>query len=97
MMLPYELIGENGRQLTKCRRITEERSSSLWKRVAIASTKSSKGSKKVWEDFTRWLRAQNVKTIKDFQAECEWKWLVNNYSERFYIRENNDVHKVYKK
>ena len=78
VMLPYDLFGENGNQLTTCGRITEERSSLLWKRVAIASKKPSKGSKKAWEDFTRWLRAQNVKTIKDFKAECDWKWLINN-------------------
>ena len=96
-MLPYELIGENGNQLTTCGRITEERSSLLWKRVAIASKKPSKGSKKAWEDFNRWLRAQNVKTIKDFKAECDWKWLINNHSERFYMKEDNEMCEVCEK
>ena len=34
VMLPYELMGENGRKLTNCRRISEKRSSLLWKKFA---------------------------------------------------------------
>ena len=45
-MLPYELIGNNGRQLNNCGRITEESSSLLRKRGTIKSKKPSKGSKK---------------------------------------------------
>ena len=97
VILPYELIWENGRKLSNFGRITEECSSVLWKRVLITSEKPSKGSKKVWGDFTRWLRNQNIKTIKDFQEECEWKLLVNNHSERFHIKENNDMHTIWKK
>ena len=97
VMLPYELFGEKGNQLTTCGRITEERSSLVWKRVAIASKKPAKGSRKAWEDFTLWLRAQNVKTTKDFKAECEWKWLINNHSERLYVKDDNAMHKVYVK
>ena len=93
-MLPYELIRENDRQLTNCGRIAKESSSLLWKRVTITSRKPSKGSKKVQEDFTRQLRAQNIKAIKDFQEECELKYLANNNSERLQINENNDVRKI---
>ena len=95
VMLPYELFGENGNQMTTCGRITEERSSLVQKRVAIASKKPAKGSKKAWEDFTQWLRAQNVKTTKDFKAECDWKWLINNHSERLHVKDDNDMYKVY--
>ena len=36
-----------------------------------------------------WLRSQNMRTTKDFKAECEWKWLVNNNSEILHVKENN--------
>ena len=71
VMLPYELIGENGRQLTNCRRITEERNSLLWEKVQTNNVKPFKRSVKAWEDLMCWLRSQNIRTTKDFKAECE--------------------------
>ena len=68
----------------------------MWKIVTISSKKPPKGSKKVWEELIRRLRTQNVQTVKDFQAECEWKWFVNNHSERWCIKENDNMHKVHK-
>ena len=67
----------------------------MWKRGTIASKKTPKGSKKVWEDFMQWLRTHNVKTVKYFQKECELKWLVNNHSERLHAKENEDMHKAF--
>ena len=49
-----------------------------------------KGSKKVWKDFIQWLRIKCIVTVKDFQKDCEWNWLVNMHSELFHVKENND-------
>ena len=65
--------------------------------MQINSSKALKSSVKAWEECMCWLRSKNIKTIKDFKAECELKWFVNNISERSHVKENNDVHKVYKK
>ena len=46
LMLCYELLVENGRQLTNCGRVVEERSNSLWKRDIIASKKLLKEVRK---------------------------------------------------
>ena len=73
VMLPYGLLGENGRQWTNCGRVVEEWSSLLWKRSTISSKKTTKGSKKVWEVFIQWLRIKCIVTVKDFQKDCEWK------------------------
>ena len=51
----------------------------------------------MWEEFTQWLINQNIATVKDFKRECEWKWLVNNHSERLRIKKNDHAHKVYEK
>ena len=45
----------------------------------------------------QWLRTQNIKTVKYFQKECEWKWLVNNHSERLNVKENDDMRKACEK
>ena len=70
-MLPYDLIGENGRQLINRGRIVEEISRLSWKRGAMISKKPSKGSKKVWEEFAQWSITQNVKTVKDLKKEYD--------------------------
>ena len=51
----------------------------------------------MWEDFTQRLRTQNIKTVKDFQKKCKWKWLVNNESKILCIKENDNMCKVHKK
>ena len=56
-----------------------------------------KGSKKVWKDFIQWLRIKCIVTVKDFQKDCEWNWLVNMHSELFHVKENNDQHKACEK
>ena len=48
-MMPYESIGENGRQLTTWDRGTEECSSFLCKRDTMSCKKYPERSKKVWE------------------------------------------------
>ena len=49
VMLLFELIGTNGRCLTHCRRVVEERNSMLWKGRKTQSKKPDEGSRKVWE------------------------------------------------
>ena len=36
-------------------------------------------------------------SVKDFQDDCEWKWIVNKQNERLHVKENSDGHKKYKK
>ena len=97
VMLPCELLGENGRQLKNCGRIVEERSSLVWNKVQMNSAKPLKSSMKVWVEFVCWLRSKNVKTMKDFKAEHEWKWLVNNISKILHVKENNNACEFHKK
>ena len=47
VLLPYELVGENGRHLTQCGRVIEEKGSMLSKVVNMCSKKPTKGSRKV--------------------------------------------------
>ena len=61
------MIGENGRQLRDCGRITEERSSLLWKKVQINNVKLLNSNVKAWEGFMHWLRGQNTRTTKDYK------------------------------
>ena len=43
------------------------------------------------------MRSKNIITVKDFQEDCEWKWLVNKQSERLRAKENGNGHKTHKK
>ena len=45
----------------------------------------------------QWLRTQNIKTVKDFKKECEWRWLVNNHIDRLCVKENDNMRKACKK
>ena len=70
VMMPYELVGENGRKLTNCGRMVEEKSSLRWKKGTMSKKVPSKAIKKAWEGFVRWLRNKNVITVKDFDSDC---------------------------
>ena len=48
------------KKITNCGKVVEERSILLWKRGAIESKKTLKGSKKVSEDFIQWLRTNVI-------------------------------------
>ena len=48
VLLPCELIGANGRNLTQCGRVVEENISVLWKVGKINSKKPTNGSRKLW-------------------------------------------------
>ena len=97
VMLPYELVGSNGRQLTLCGRETEEHSSIAWKDMKNNDNKLNKRSKRAWKDFMQWLRYKNIETLKDFKGECEWKWLVNKEKEIFCTKRSDNMHNKYKK
>ena len=71
VLLPYELVGENGRSLTNCGKMIEEKSSLRWKKWIISRKAPIKASKKAWDDFITWLRNKNMKTVKDFDNDCE--------------------------
>ena len=45
----------------------------------------------------QWLRNKNIVTVKNFHSDCEWKWLINNNSERLHTKENESVHKAHAK
>ena len=53
VMIPYGLLGENGRTLTNCGHVLEEKSSLRWKKGIISKRVPSKASKKAREDFIR--------------------------------------------
>ena len=55
LLLPYELVGANGRHLTQCRRVLEENISMLWKGGKIDIKKTTKGSRKLLEEFVKWV------------------------------------------
>ena len=50
----------------------------------------------MWTEFVQWLRCKNVKTVKYFKSEREWKWLVNNEKEGLHVKRSDDVHNKYK-
>ena len=70
VMIPCELLGENGRKLTNWGHMVEEKSILKWKKGTTSKKVPSKGSKKVWEDFVRSLR-KNVTRVKNFDSGCE--------------------------
>ena len=38
------------------------------------------------------FRYKNVKTVKYFKSEREWKWLVNNEKEGLHVKRSDNVH-----
>ena len=75
-MLPFELIGTNGRNLTHCGRLVEESSSMLWKGGKVVSKKPNKGSRKVWIEFAQQIRHLSATSVKCFYQDCQWKCLL---------------------
>ena len=35
--------------------------------------------------------------MKDFDSDCEWKWLIGEESEKLYVKVNEEEHKACKK
>ena len=97
VMTPCELLGENGKKLKNCGGMAEEKSILKQKKVTTSKKVPSKGSKKSWEDYIRWLRNKKVMTVKDFDSDCEQKWLISAESEKLHMKVNEEKHKVYKK
>ena len=45
----------------------------------------------------QWLGTKNIKDIKYFRKNCEWKQLVNKHSDMFHVKENDNKCKAHEK
>ena len=96
MYLPCELIGLNGKFLTKEARVEEEKSSILWMIEFEEVPKPSKKSFTAWNNFVRWIVTQDITTIVDFESKMKTKYEMAMNGQ--YIREiNNNTWTVYEK
>ena len=88
------LLGENGRKLTNCVRMVEEKNILKWKKGTMSKKVPSKVNNKAREDFIRWLRNKNVTIVKDFDSDCKWKWLIGEESKKLYVKVNREEYKA---
>ena len=87
---PCELLGENGKKLTYCGSMVEEKSSLKWKKGTMSKEVPSKGINKSWEDLILQLRNKNMITVKDFDSDCDQKWLVSAENEKLHVKVNEE-------
>jgi hypothetical protein len=95
MILPCELVGFNGNQITKEARESLERSSVLWKIKFDEVKKPNTKLIEKWKNFTEWLKTQQIETIIDFDKFINTKYKISN--DRQYVKEmKNSSYSYYK-
>ena len=76
-MLPSEVVGAKGKLQTSCYLKIEEQSPMQWNFHKNLNSNITKGQKRTWEEFIRWLRLQPIETRWDFKTEWRWKMAVD--------------------
>jgi hypothetical protein len=91
MLLPCELIGFHGDQVTKEARDTLERSSILWKIQFDEVRKPHKTLIDEWREFITWIKGKRIETIIDFDSFVCTKYEVSDDDR--YVKEmtNNSI------
>ena len=69
VLLPCEVVGAGGKMQTEYYRNINELSPMKWKFNKITSALVTKRQQKIWDEFLKWLRVQNVETYWDFIVE----------------------------
>ena len=87
--LPCELVGANGKQQTSCYSIITEQSPIQWDFNKVLQSEVTKGQRKTWEDFIRWLRTKSIETEWDFEAK--WRWEISADREVMSIQTGQEV------
>ena len=62
LLLPCEVVGAKGKLQTSCYLKIEEQSPMQWNFHKNLNSNITKGQKRTWEEFIRWLRLQPIET-----------------------------------
>ena len=81
MIMPCELVGLSGTAETKAYRQFDCRSCLKWKIPFPKMPKPSKKSRELWNDFIKWMKDSEIKTLCDFNEYCESKFLATHEKE----------------
>ena len=93
MYLPCELIGLNGKHVTKEAKETEHKSNVEWNIEFEEVPKPSKKSYELWKKFVEWIIMQDIVTIVDFEPNIRTKYEIGKNGK--YLKENVNDKVIY--
>ena len=72
VFLPFELVGDTGREETEAYLLEKEESQALWTFYVHKVNAPSKKAFGIWKRFLVWLKRQKIQTINDFSKHVIW-------------------------
>ena len=69
ILLPCEVVGAKEQMITESYKNINEMSPIQWNFEKIIEEPINKYQERVWNEFLKWMRRQNVETIWDFNVD----------------------------
>ena len=90
VFLPFELIGNSGKEQTEAYRIQEKQSQIKQTFYHHNVDKPTQKAFKVWTQFIQWLEKKRITTSFDFDDNAIWNWRLRLDGEVLIITEKKD-------
>ena len=87
VFLPFELVGQSGKDQTDAFRNNLEISQIKWTFYQQQVTQPSKNAYREWRKFLQWLEKKRIKTEFDFDENAVWKWRISRDGKVLVINE----------
>ena len=88
VLLPFELVGFEGKHQTECC-VNEYATSSIdWNFQKVTETPITYRQKRIWKEFIGWLSRKRIQTNAD-EIEVEWKWMMSEDEKYVKIKEGD--------